>query len=95
MLNLGHYYKCIIYQKDTVTYRIKPLIEDLFNFNYLKLYSCTPRLKAELKKLRKMYEEQTEKTKNEYMTVHSRKVSIKILLKIVLNNFMHVQNVVS
>jgi len=33
------------------------------------------RLKGELKKLRKMYEEHTEKAKNEYMTVHSRKLA--------------------
>ena len=34
----------------------------------------TPRLRAELRKLRKMYEEQTTKAKNEYMLVHSKQV---------------------
>ncbi|XP_023342853.1 lamin Dm0 isoform X2 [Eurytemora carolleeae] len=33
------------------------------------------RLQAELKKLRRMYEEQTEKARNEYMTVHSKKLA--------------------
>ena len=32
------------------------------------------RLRAELRKLRKMYEEQTTKAKNEYMLVHSKQV---------------------
>ena len=34
------------------------------------------RLRAELAKLRKMYEEQTEKAKNEFMYLHSNKVGI-------------------
>ena len=39
--------------------------------------SSTPnilRLRAEMDSLRKVYEEQTEKAKNEYMMIHSKKV---------------------
>ena len=32
------------------------------------------RLRAEMDSLRKVYEEQTEKAKNEYMMIHSKKV---------------------
>ena len=41
---------------------------------YVLKRAISGRLKNELKKLRKMYEEHTEKAKAEYMTVHSRKV---------------------
>ena len=36
------------------------------------------RLRTELAKLRKMYEEQTEKAKNEFMYLHSNKVRLII-----------------
>ena len=42
--------------------------------------NISSRLQAELKKLRRMYEEQTEKARNEYMTVHSKKVCTRCRL---------------
>ena len=38
------------------------------------------RLREELERLRKMYEEQTEISKNEFMHMHSKKVSIMMVM---------------
>ena len=38
-----------------------------------------PRLSAEMESLRRVYEEQTEKAKSEYMNLHSQKVQVDIL----------------
>ena len=40
------------------------------------------RLRAELRRLRKQYQEQTEMSKREFMNVHSKKVSHKSLIHI-------------
>ena len=46
------------------------------------------RLRAELVKLRKMYEEQTEKAKNEFMYLHSNKVFKCVITKFSLSNLL-------
>ena len=56
---------------------------DLIEINLVLCHYCffkqpIYRLRTELAKLRKMYEEQTEKAKNEFMYLHSNKVRLNV-----------------